>query len=118
MKIIKKFSPDEKDLKESTTPTKLMKDFPPILQERNPELLFKLVAESVKESGICLDAETSEIQMFLLSKSEGRGLLLMLAQKPMKLKPRSQRRTRLRHPILKIALLLSPRGKEEKENPL
>jgi len=60
MKIIKKFSPDEKDLKESTTPTKLMKDFPPILQERNPELLFKLVAESVKESGICLDAEASE----------------------------------------------------------
>jgi len=118
MKIIKKFSPDEKDLKESTAPTKLMKDFPSILQERNHEFLSKLVAESVKESGICLDAETSEIQMFLLSKSEGRGLLLMLAQKPMKLKPRSQRRTRLRHPILKIALLLSPRGKEEKENPL
>jgi len=30
MKIIKKFSPSEKDLKESTAPTKLMKDFPPI----------------------------------------------------------------------------------------
>jgi len=28
MKIIKKFSPNEKDLKESTAPTKLMKDFP------------------------------------------------------------------------------------------
>jgi len=28
MKIIKKFSPNEKDLKESTVPTKLMKDFP------------------------------------------------------------------------------------------
>jgi len=31
MKIIKKFSPNEKDLKESTAPTKLMKDFPSIL---------------------------------------------------------------------------------------
>jgi len=36
----------------------------------------------------------------------------------MKLRPRSQRRTRLRLPILKTALLLSPRGKEEKEKPL
>ena len=60
MKIIKKFSPDEKDLKESTAPTKLMKDFPSILQERNHEFLSKLVAESVKESGIFLDAEASE----------------------------------------------------------
>jgi len=60
MKIIKKFSPDEKDLKESTAQTKLMKDFPSILQERNHEFLSKLVAESVKESGIFLDAEDSE----------------------------------------------------------
>ena len=52
MKIIKKFSPNEKDLKESTAPTKLMKDFPPIYQERNPEVLAKLVADSIKESGI------------------------------------------------------------------
>jgi len=57
MKIIKKFSPNEKDLKESTAPTKLMKDFPPIYQERNPEVLAKLVANSVKESGISLDTE-------------------------------------------------------------
>jgi len=57
MNIIKKFSPNEKDLKESTTPTKLMKDFPPIYQERNPEVLAKLVADSVKESGIRLDTE-------------------------------------------------------------
>ena len=61
MKIIKKFSPDEKDLKESTAPTKLMKDFPSILQERNHEFLSKLVAEYVKESGICLDAETPDV---------------------------------------------------------
>jgi len=60
MKIIKKFSPSEKDLKESTAPTKLMKDFPPIYQERNPEVLAKLVADSVKESGISLDAEATE----------------------------------------------------------
>jgi len=57
MKIIKKFSPNEKGLKESTAPTKLMKDFPPIYQERNPEVLAKLVANSVKESGISLDTE-------------------------------------------------------------
>jgi len=57
MKIIKKFSPNEKDLKESTAPTKLMTDFPPIYQERNPEVLVKLVADSVKESGIRLDTE-------------------------------------------------------------
>ena len=60
MKIIKKFSPSEKDLKESTTPTKLMKDFPPIYQERNPEVLAKLVADSVKESGISLVVEDTE----------------------------------------------------------
>jgi len=60
MKIIKKFSPDEKDLKESIAQTKLMKDFPSILQERNHEFLSKLVAESVKESGIFLDVEASE----------------------------------------------------------
>jgi len=57
MKIIKKFSPNEKDLKESTAPTKLMKDFPPIYQERNSEVLAKLVADSVKESGISLDTK-------------------------------------------------------------
>jgi len=61
MKIIKKFSPSEKDLKESTAPTKLMKDFPPIYQERNLEVLTKLIADSVKESGISLDAEATEV---------------------------------------------------------
>jgi len=57
MKIIKKFSPNEKDLKESTTPTKLMTDFPPIYQERNSEALAKLVADYAKESGIRMDTE-------------------------------------------------------------
>jgi len=61
MKIIKKFSLNEKDLKESTTQTKLMKDFPSILQERNHELLSKLVAESVKDAGISLDADTLDV---------------------------------------------------------
>jgi len=61
MKIIKKFSPNEKNLKESTAPTKLIKDFPSILQERNHELLSKLVAESVKDAGICLDADTPDV---------------------------------------------------------
>jgi len=59
MKIIKKFSPHEKDLKESTAPTQLMKDFPPILKEKNPEVLSKLIAEFVKETGdIMVDDDT------------------------------------------------------------
>jgi len=57
MKIIKKFSPNEKDLKESTAPTKLMTDFPPIYQERNSEALAKRVADYAKESGIRMDTE-------------------------------------------------------------
>jgi len=51
MKIIKKLSPNEKDLKESTAQTKLMKDFSPILEEKNSEVLNKLIAEFVKETG-------------------------------------------------------------------
>jgi len=58
MKIIKKFSPNEKDLKESTAPTKLMTDFPPIYQERNSEALAKLVVDYAKDSGIRMDSET------------------------------------------------------------
>jgi len=61
MKIIKKFSPNEKDLKESTAQTELMKDFPSIYQEINPEVLAKLIADFVKESGIILDDETPDI---------------------------------------------------------
>jgi len=57
MKIIKKFSPNEKDLKESTAPTKLMTDFPPIYQERNSEALAKLVAEYAKDSSIRMDTD-------------------------------------------------------------
>jgi len=57
MKIIKKFSPSEKDLKESTAPTKLMTDFPPIYQKGNSEALAKLVADYAKESGIRMDTE-------------------------------------------------------------
>ena len=58
MKIIKKFSTNEKDLKESTASTKLMTDFPPIYQERNSEALAKLVADYAKVSGIRMDSET------------------------------------------------------------
>jgi len=57
MKIIKKFSPSEKDLKESTAPTKLMKDFPLIYQKRNPEVLAKIIADYAKESVIRMDTE-------------------------------------------------------------
>ena len=59
MKIIKKFSPNEKDLKESTAPTKLMTDFPTIYQERNSEALAKLVVEYAKDSSIRMDSGVS-----------------------------------------------------------
>jgi len=55
--------------------------------------------------------------MKLLFKSEERGLILMLAQKLLVLRPRNPRRTSLKHPILTAVLLLPPKRKEEKENP-
>ena len=62
MKIIKKFSPNEKDLKESAVQAELMKDFPPFYKERNPEVLAELIAGYVKESGgIILDDETPDV---------------------------------------------------------
>jgi len=62
MKIIKKFSPSEKDLKESDVQTKLMKDFPPIYKEKNPEVLAELIAGFVKESGgIIVDDDTPDV---------------------------------------------------------
>jgi len=62
MKIIKKFSPNEKDLKESAVQTELMKDFPPIYKEKNPEVLAELIAGYAKESGgIILDDDTPDI---------------------------------------------------------
>jgi len=62
MKIIKKFSPNEKDLKEFAVQSELMKDFPPISKERNSEVLAKLIADFVKESeDIILDDETSDV---------------------------------------------------------
>jgi len=62
MKIIKKFSPNEKDLKESAVQTELMKDFPPIYKERNPEVLAELIAGFVKESGgIIVDDDTPDV---------------------------------------------------------
>jgi len=62
MKIIKKFSPNEKDLKEFAVQTALMTDFPPIYKERNPEVLAELIAGFVKESGgIILDNDTPDV---------------------------------------------------------
>jgi len=62
MKIINKFSPNEKDLKESTVQTQLVKDFPPILKEKNPEVLNKLIVEFVKETGgIIVDDDTPDV---------------------------------------------------------
>jgi len=43
MKIIRKFSPNEKDLKESAVQTELMRDFPPISKEENPKVLAELI---------------------------------------------------------------------------
>ena len=44
MKIIRKFSPNEKDLKESSLQSELMRDFPPITKEDNPEVLAGYIA--------------------------------------------------------------------------
>jgi len=49
-------------LKESSVQAELMKDFPPIYKERNPEVLAELIAAFVKESGgIILDDETPDV---------------------------------------------------------
>ena len=62
MKIIRKFSPNEKDLKESAVQTELMRDFPPISKEENSEVLAELIAAYAKESGgIILDDDTPGI---------------------------------------------------------
>jgi len=50
MKIIKKFSPNEKDLKESSVPSRLMRDFPSISKEDNPKILTGYLAAYAKES--------------------------------------------------------------------
>jgi len=51
MKIIGKFSSNEKDLKESSVPSGLLRDFPPISKEDNPEVLTGYIAAHAKESG-------------------------------------------------------------------
>jgi len=56
--------------------------------------------------------------MRLLLESEERGVRLMLAQKLLVLRPRNLRRTSLKHPTLTACLLLLPKGKAVKENPL
>jgi len=57
MKIIKKFSSNEKDLKESSIPSELMRDFPPISKEDNPEVLAGYIAAHAKESGVTTQDE-------------------------------------------------------------
>ena len=119
MKIIKKFSPNEKNLKESVVQTELMKDFPPIYKERNPEVLAELITGYVKESGgIILDDETPDVTDEAPLIVREREPSLMMAQKLLVFRPRNPRRTSLNHPILTAYLLLLPREKEEKENPL
>jgi len=62
MKIIRKFSPNEKDLKESVAQSELMRNFPPISKEDNPEVLAELIAAYAKESGgIIQDKDTPDI---------------------------------------------------------
>jgi len=50
MKIIKKVSSNEKDLKESSVPSRPMRDFPSIIKEDNPEVLTGYLAAYAKES--------------------------------------------------------------------
>ena len=51
MKIIRKFSPYEKDLKESSVQSELMRVFPPISKKGNPEVLAGYIAAHARESG-------------------------------------------------------------------
>jgi len=51
MKIIRKFSPNEKDLKESSVQSELIRDFPPISKDDNPEVLGGYTAAHARESG-------------------------------------------------------------------
>jgi len=62
MKIIRKFSTNEKDLKEFVVQSELMRDFPPMTKEDNPGVLVELITAYVKESGgIILDRDTLDI---------------------------------------------------------
>lgn len=51
MRIIEKFKPHIKDLKKSTVQSDLMKDFPPISKEDNPEVLYQFISAHHKETG-------------------------------------------------------------------
>jgi len=57
MKIIRKFSPNEKDLKESSVQSELMRDFPPISKEDNPDVLAGYIAAHARESGVTTQDE-------------------------------------------------------------
>jgi len=62
IKIIRKFSPYKKDMKEFIAQSELMRDFPPISKEDNPEVLAEVIVAYVKESeGIILDRDTPDI---------------------------------------------------------
>jgi len=115
MKIIKKFSPSEKDLKESTAPTKLMTDFPPFYQKGNSEALAKLVADYAKESGIRMDTDVPAVVAEVALQAKRKRTATDAVQKHLVLNPRSQGRTPLMHQQLTVALLLCLRGKEEEK---
>ena len=50
MKIIKKFSSNDKDLKESSDPSRPLRDFPSIIKEDNLEVLTGYLVAYAKES--------------------------------------------------------------------
>jgi len=56
-KIIRKFSPSEKGLKESSVQSELMRDFPPISKEDNPEVLAGYIAAHAKETSATIQDE-------------------------------------------------------------
>jgi hypothetical protein len=51
MRIIKELPLNENGLKESTAESELIRDFPPILKEDNPEVLAGYIAAHARESG-------------------------------------------------------------------
>jgi len=119
MKIIKKFSPNEKDLKESAVQTELMKDFPQIYKERNPEVLAELIAGYVKESGgIILDDETPDVPDETPLRVRGKRAKSDDGSEAAGVQTKKSKNDKSESSNPEAFLLLLPREKEEKENPL
>jgi len=116
MKIIGKFSSNEKDLKESSVPSGLMRDFPRISKEDNLEVLTRYIAAHAKESGATSQGVVIlTLLMMFLSESRAKGPRLILTQKLLVLRPKSRRLLSLKQLTTTVCLLVLLIEKEVKE---